>query len=104
GAERLLIIENSEPALHTVMETLATKRAQPAIIGRIADVRDRARLFRLMSEFKPDIVFHAAALKHVPILEQDWEEGVKTNVFGSVNFAHGAAGAGARAVGDISAR
>src|ERR1700684_51096 len=57
GAERLLIIENSEPALHAVRETLATKRAQPTIEGRIADVRDRARLFRLMREFKPDIVF-----------------------------------------------
>ena len=102
GAERLLIIENSEPALHAVLETLATKRAQPAITGRIADVRDRARLFRLMSDFKPDIVFHAAALKHVPILEQNWEEGVKTNVFGSVNVADAAAAAGASAMVMIS--
>ncbi len=102
GAERLLIIENSEPALHAVLETLATKRAQPAITGRIADVRDRARLFRLMSDFKPDIVFHAAALKHVPILEQNWEEGVKTNVFGSVNVADAAAAAGAAAMVMIS--
>jgi FlaA1/EpsC-like NDP-sugar epimerase len=102
GAERLLIIENSEPALHAVMETLATKRAQPAITGRIADVRDRARLFRLMSDFKPDIVFHAAALKHVPILEANWEEGVKTNVFGSVNVADAAAAAGASAMVMIS--
>ena len=102
GAERLLIIENSEPALHAVLETLATKRAQPTITGRIADVRDRARLFRLMSDFKPDIVFHAAALKHVPILEQNWEEGVKTNVFGSVNVADAAAAAGASAMVMIS--
>jgi FlaA1/EpsC-like NDP-sugar epimerase len=102
GAERLLIIENSEPALHAVLETLATKRAQPSIAGRIADVRDRARLFRLMSEFKPDIVFHAAALKHVPLLEANWEEGVKTNVFGSVNVADAAAAAGASAMVMIS--
>ena len=64
GAARLLIIENSEPALHAVMETLATKRLQPAITGRIADVRDRDRLHRLMADFKPDIVFHAAALNN----------------------------------------
>src|SRR6516225_2480154 len=102
GAERLLIIENSEPALHTVLETLATKRAQPSIAGRIADVRDRARLFRLLSDFKPDIVFHAAALKHVPLLEANWEEGVKTNVFGSVNVADAAAAAGASAMVMIS--
>jgi len=51
---------------------------------------------RLMKEFKPNIVFHAAALKHVPILERDWSEGVKTNIFGSVNVAD-AALAGPRA-------
>ena len=102
GATRLLIIENSEPALHAVLETLATKSARPAIDGRIADVRDRARLLRLMSDFKPDIVFHAAALKHVPLLEANWEEGVKTNVFGSVNVADAAAASGAAAMVMIS--
>ena len=102
GAERLLIMENSEPALHAVLETLATKRSPATIVGRIADVRDRTRLFRLMAEFKPDIVFHAAALKHVPLLEQNWEEGVKTNVFGSVNVADAAAAAGATAMVMIS--
>jgi O-antigen biosynthesis protein WbqV len=102
GAARLLIIENSEPALHAVLEALATKQTQPAIDGRIADVRDRKRLFRLMTDFQPDIVFHAAALKHVPILEQNWEEGVKTNVFGSVNVADAAAAAGAAAMVMIS--
>ncbi|MDE2284137.1 MAG: polysaccharide biosynthesis protein [Hyphomicrobiales bacterium] len=102
GAERLLIIENSEPALHAVMETLATKRMRTAIVGRIADVRDRARLLRVIVEFKPDMVFHAAALKHVPLLEQNWEEGVKTNVFGSVNVADASAAAGAEAMVMIS--
>jgi FlaA1/EpsC-like NDP-sugar epimerase len=102
GAERLLIIENSEPALHAVLETLATKKSQAVIAGRIADVRDRARLFRLMAEFEPDIVFHAAALKHVPLLEANWEEGIKTNVFGSVNVADAAAACGAVAMVMIS--
>jgi FlaA1/EpsC-like NDP-sugar epimerase len=102
GAARLLIIENSEPALHAVLEMLATKLPQPEIVGRIADVRDRARVFRLMADFKPDMVFHAAALKHVPLLEQNWEEGVKTNVFGSVNVADAAAAAGATAMVMIS--
>ena len=55
-----------------------------------------------MSEFKPDIVFHAAALKHVPILERDWSEGVKTNIFGSVNVADAALAAGAEAMVMIS--
>jgi FlaA1/EpsC-like NDP-sugar epimerase len=102
GAARLLIIENSEPALHEALENFAVKDGHAQIEGRIADVRDRARMFRLIADFKPDMVFHAAALKHVPLLERDWAEGVKTNVFGSVNVADAAVAAGARAMVMIS--
>jgi len=102
GAARVLVIENSELTLHAVLETLATKQVNALIEGRLADVRDRARISKLIGDFKPDIVFHAAALKHVPLLERDWEEGVKTNVFGSVNVADAAAAAGAAAMVMIS--
>jgi FlaA1/EpsC-like NDP-sugar epimerase len=102
GAGRLLVIDNSEPALYAVMEALAAHDASAMIEGRIADIRDRERILRLMNEFKPDIVFHAAALKHVPILERDWSEGVKTNIFGSVNVADAALVAGAEAMVMIS--
>ena len=102
GAARLLIIENSEPALYAVTETLTSQATPAAIDGRIADIRDRERIHQLMNEFKPDIVFHAAALKHVPILERDWSEGVKTNIFGTVNVADAALAAGAAAMVMIS--
>ncbi|MBR1153675.1 SDR family NAD(P)-dependent oxidoreductase [Bradyrhizobium sp. JYMT SZCCT0428] len=102
GAARLLVIENSEPALYAVTEALAAREAGVDIEGRIADIRDRERVLRLMREFSPDIVFHAAALKHVPILERDWSEGVKTNIFGSVNVADAALAAGATAMVMIS--
>ncbi|MBR0964634.1 polysaccharide biosynthesis protein [Bradyrhizobium diazoefficiens] len=102
GAARLLIVENSEPALYAVTEALAGHGAAATIEGRIADIRDRERIMRLMTEFKPDIVFHAAALKHVPILERDWSEGVKTNIFGSINVADAAHSAGAEAMVMIS--
>jgi len=102
GAARVLVIENSEPALHAVLEMLAAKQSAAAIEGRLADVRDRARIIRLIAEFRPNIVFHAAALKHVPLLERDWGEGVKTNVFGSVNVADAAVAAGAEAMVVIS--
>jgi FlaA1/EpsC-like NDP-sugar epimerase len=102
GAARLLIIENSEPALYAVTEALAERNDSATIEGRIADIRDRDRIHGLMKEFKPDIVFHAAALKHVPILERDWSEGVKTNIFGSVNVADAALAAGAEAMVMIS--
>jgi O-antigen biosynthesis protein WbqV len=102
GAARLLVIENSEPALHAILEMLAAKETKAQIEGRIADVRDRERIFGLMAEFKPDIVFHAAALKHVPILEKDWGEGIKTNIFGSINVADAAAANGTAAMVMIS--
>ena len=102
GAARLLVIEHSEPALYAVTEALAARETSAVIEGRIADIRDRERIMRLMAAFKPDIVFHAAALKHVPILERDWSEGVKTNIFGSVNVADAALAAGAKAMVMIS--
>ena len=102
GAARMLVIENSEPALYAVTEMLAAREDRVKVEGRIADIRDRGRILRLMNEFKPDIVFHAAALKHVPILERDWSEGVKTNIFGSVNVADAAQAAGAEAMVMIS--
>ena len=102
GAARLLVIENSEPALHAVIETLKEKESTAEISGRIADIRDRARIMNLIAQFKPDIVFHAAALKHVPLLECDWDEGIKTNVFGSINVADAAAAAGCAALVMIS--
>jgi FlaA1/EpsC-like NDP-sugar epimerase len=102
GAARLLVIENSEPALHAVLEQLAAKQSEAEISGRLADIRDRQRIVGLIAQFKPDIVFHAAALKHVPLLERDWDEGIKTNVFGSINVADAAAAAGATAMVMIS--
>jgi FlaA1/EpsC-like NDP-sugar epimerase len=102
GAARVLVLENSEPALHAVLEKLAGLQVQADISGRLADVRDRERIIALIAKFKPDIVFHAAALKHVPLLEMDWDEGIKTNVFGSINVADAAAAAGAAAMVMIS--
>jgi O-antigen biosynthesis protein WbqV len=102
GAARLMILENSEPALYAVTENLSARKNGVVIDGRIADIRERDRIIALISDFKPDIVFHAAALKHVPILERDFGEGVKTNIFGTINVADAALAAGARAMVMIS--
>ena len=102
GAARLMVVENSEPALYAILETLLARNTEAVIEGRIADIRDRNRIMLLINNFKPDIVFHAAALKHVPILERDWSEGVKTNIFGSVNVADAALASGASAMVMIS--
>jgi FlaA1/EpsC-like NDP-sugar epimerase len=102
GAARLLVLDSQEPGLQRILDLLEAKETAARLEGRIADVRDRDRIFRLIGDFKPDIVFHAAALKHVPLVELDWAEGVRTNVFGSINVADAAAAAGARAMVMIS--
>ncbi|HEV2559619.1 MAG TPA: nucleoside-diphosphate sugar epimerase/dehydratase [Microvirga sp.] len=94
GASDLLVVESSEPSLHHVLETPALAESETRVDGVIADVRDRPRMLEVMQAFRPDVVFHAAALKHVPYLEANWTEGVKTNVFGSVNVADAAVAAG----------
>ncbi|WP_442869152.1 polysaccharide biosynthesis protein [Bradyrhizobium sp. CCBAU 45384] len=95
-------MEISEPPLYAITGALATRGASAEIEGRTAYIRDRERIARLMNEFRPDIMFYAAALKHVPILDRDWSEGVKTNIFGSVNVADAAVAAGAEAMVMIS--
>ncbi len=102
GAAAILIIENAEIALHTITEELSREPGDAAVSGRIADVRDKERLTEIITAFKPDIVFHAAALKHVPYLEQDWTEGVRTNIFGSINTAEAAIAAKAACMVMIS--
>jgi O-antigen biosynthesis protein WbqV len=94
GASHLLVVESSEPALHAILETPALHAGSMHADGLIADVRDRERIMQVVREFRPDVVFHAAALKHVPYLERNWTEGVKTNVLGSVNVADAAVAAG----------
>lgn len=102
GAADLMIVENSEPALHAILESLAEHKIATRVEGALADVRDRDRLTTLFEAFKPDLVFHAAALKQLPFLERDWAEGVKTNVFGSRNVVDAAGAAGAAAMVMIS--
>jgi FlaA1/EpsC-like NDP-sugar epimerase len=102
GAAHLLVVENSEPALHDVIEARPLNQGGTVVEGMIGDIRDRERMAELMGAFQPDLVFHAAALKQVPYLERDWAEGVKTNVFGTVNVVDAAVEAGVRAVVVIS--
>ncbi len=98
GASDLMILESSEPSLFHILETPALLDCDTGVEGVIADVRDRERVREVMGAFKPDVVFHAAALKHVPYLEAHWMEGIKTNVFGSINVADAAVEAGVGAI------
>jgi len=84
-----------------VPERLAVRTGTSKIEGRQADVRDRDRILICSPNTSRVLVFHAAALKHVPLLEHDWTEGIKTNIFGSINVAADATVACSRGNGTI---
>lgn len=83
----LLLVESSEHNLYLIDQELG--RIAPGVPRHalIADVRDRQRMEHVFSDYQPEIVFHAAALKHVPLSEMNVEEAVMTNVFGTKHIA-----------------
>ena len=91
----LLLLDNSEFALWRI--DLELSELQPSVPRRavIADVRDAPRIQALMDEFHPELVFHAAALKHVPMVEANRLEGLRTNALGTRIVADAAVASGA---------
>lgn len=102
GAHCLVIVENSELALYQVMRKLEERKLGVEVIGRICDVRDREAVDQIFAETRPELVFHAAALKHVPIVEENRKAGFTTNVLGTRNVADAAAKYGTLAMVFIS--
>ncbi len=84
----LVMFELSEFALYNMEQELAAKLADLEIVCLIGDVRDTARLDQVFSEYKPAVVFHAAAYKHVPLMEQHnaWQA-IRNNVLGTWSIA-----------------
>ena len=87
---RLVLADNSE--YHTYLIDKEMREAHPGldIVTVLMDVRDAARVQEVFRQIRPDVVFHAAALKHVPLVEGNPVEGIKTNVFGTKNVADAA--------------
>lgn len=83
----LALVELSEFALYTIDREMAENHPEMERRMYLADVRDAQRIGHLFAEFRPDIVFHAAALKHVPLMEDNPDEAVLTNVIGTRRIA-----------------
>ena len=85
----LVLIEQSELNLYTVSNVLIKQNInlKTNIISLLCDVRDQGAIDEIFSKIQPTIVFHAAAYKHVPIVERNVIEGVKTNLFGTIKLA-----------------
>lgn len=80
--------ENSIYLIHKELKQIT--QGETEIIPIIADIQDRERIFKVMKEYKPDRVYHAAAHKHVPLMEYNPTEAVKNNIYGTQNMAEAA--------------
>jgi O-antigen biosynthesis protein WbqV len=98
----LVLVDNSEFNLYAVDLELADLAPALARRSLLADVRDKDRIGRVLKEARPDLVFHAAALKHVPIVESHPCEGILTNVIGTRNVAEACRATGVGAMVLIS--
>jgi len=89
--KRLILLGHGESSIYNIDMELRQKVASDIeIIPIIADVKDRNRIFDIVSEYKPDVMYHAAAHKHVPLMEANPMEAVKNNIFGTKNVAEAA--------------
>jgi O-antigen biosynthesis protein WbqV len=90
GPAHLTLIDNGEFNLYSIEMAVREKHPMLRLSTFIADVRDKQRIDQLFTDNKPQIIFHAAALKHVPIAEANIRETVLTNVMGTRNVADAA--------------
>jgi O-antigen biosynthesis protein WbqV len=102
GPEHLALVDSSEFNLYQIDLELAEAHAAVPRAARLGDVRDRERIARLFAEERPELVFHAAALKHVPVAEAEPDEAALTNAIGTRNTIAAARAAGARLMVMIS--
>jgi FlaA1/EpsC-like NDP-sugar epimerase len=82
GPARLICLDQSETGLFYLRLELERHQNSSRVVFRVADVTDRERVQYIFSEFRPEAIFHAAAYKHVPLMESNIQEAVKNNVLG----------------------
>lgn len=100
--KRIVLVDQSEFLLHEIDVELRREGTATEVVALIGNVRDRGQIFRYFETYRPNFVFHAAALKHVPIVERQPLEGLKTNVLGTRNVADAAKSVDAKAMVLIS--
>jgi FlaA1/EpsC-like NDP-sugar epimerase len=89
---KILLIEQSEFALYEIHQELEGKlaRSNVVLVPILASVQDKERMQQIMFTWRPETVYHAAAYKHVPIVEHNPAEGIRNNVFGTLHTAQAA--------------
>ena len=87
GPKATILLEMAESPLHDLTLDLHNQFPQARLIPIIADVRNKDRMEQIFSELRPDVVYHAAAYKHVPLMESFPNEAIQANVAGTKNMA-----------------
>ncbi|MEK4083012.1 nucleoside-diphosphate sugar epimerase/dehydratase [Psychrobacillus sp. FSL K6-1415] len=88
---KIYLLGHGENSIYQIdMELRENMPLETEIIPLIADIQDRNRIFDIVSECRPDVIYHAAAHKHVPLMEYNPIEAVKNNIFGTKNVAEAA--------------
>jgi FlaA1/EpsC-like NDP-sugar epimerase len=88
---KILLVEQNEFALYKIHERLISESSKIELIPLIASVQDETRVAQIISSWQPDFIYHAAAYKHVPLVEQNLIEGIQNNVLGTLVVAQQAA-------------
>ena len=96
GPASLICLDQSETGLFFLRLALIQHKNGTRLVFRVADVCDADRVHHLLSEFSPEIIFHAAAYKHVPLMETNVQEAVKNNVLALIGLLDLAAAAGCK--------
>ncbi|WP_207892108.1 polysaccharide biosynthesis protein [Streptacidiphilus pinicola] len=102
GPASLVMLDRDESALHAVQLALHGRALLDSDETVLADIRDAPRMREVFAHARPEIVFHAAALKHLPLLERYPAEALKTNALGTLNVLEAAAAHGVRSFVNVS--
>lgn len=87
---KLLLLGHGENSIYIIHRELTNCSIDSELVPLIGDIQDRERMFQIMKDYQPDIVYHAAAHKHVPLMEANPREAVKNNIYGTKNVAEAA--------------
>ncbi|GEP50388.1 polysaccharide biosynthesis protein CapD [Flavobacterium noncentrifugens] len=85
--EKIIILDQAETPLHNLSLEISSITSNVIVHSMLADIRNKVILEKIFSEYKPDVVYHAAAYKHVPLMEENPSQAVFTNVVGTKNLA-----------------
>lgn len=88
GPQKLLLLEQAENPLFFIERELKKSHPNVPMDAIICDITDRARVDQIFDEYKPEVVIHAAAHKHVPLMETNPGEAIKNNILGTMNIAN----------------